>query len=181
MVDNCLAAILAATRAGICTDGIKKGINAFSPVSGRMNIYRLSDSINIIDDTYNANPASVTQALNTLHSVSGAKNSIAVLGDMLELGKESDSLHRQIGQKVALLGICKLYVFGNQVKYTIEGAIENDFPADNIFHGTKNEIARKVQKVLERTNSDTWILVKGSRGMAMETVIRELQQLLTVT
>ncbi len=181
MVDNCLAAILAATRAGICTDGIKKGINAFSPVSGRMNIYRLSDSINIIDDTYNANPASVTQALNTLHAVSGVENSIAVLGDMLELGKESDSLHRQIGQKVALLGICKLYVFGNQVKYTIEGAIENDFPADNIFHGTKNKIARKVQKVLERTNSDTWILVKGSRGMAMETVIRELQQLLTVT
>ncbi|WP_299980159.1 UDP-N-acetylmuramoyl-L-alanyl-D-glutamate--2,6-diaminopimelate ligase [Desulfobacula sp.] len=176
MIDNCLAAILAATRAGICTDGIKKGINAFSPVSGRMNIYRLSDSISIIDDTYNANPASVTQALNTLHAVSGVKNSIAVLGDMLELGKESDSLHRQIGQKVALLGICKLYVFGSQVKYTIEGAIENGFPADNIFHGTKKEIA---QKVLESKNSDTWILVKGSRGMAMETVIHELQQILT--
>ena len=179
MVDNCLAAILAATRAGINTDGIKKGIKAFSPVSGRMNIYRLSDSISIIDDTYNANPASVTQALNTLHAVSGVKNSIAILGDMLELGKESDSLHRQIGQKLAPLGISKLYVFGNQVKYIIEGAIENGFPADNIFHGTKNEIAQKVQTVLEKTNSDTWILVKGSRGMAMETVIHELQQILT--
>ncbi|MBU8849469.1 MAG: UDP-N-acetylmuramoyl-L-alanyl-D-glutamate--2,6-diaminopimelate ligase [Desulfobacterales bacterium] len=180
MVDNCLAAILAATRAGICTDNIKKGIKAFSPVSGRMNIYKLSDSISIIDDTYNANPASVTQALNTLRAVSGTKDSIAILGDMLELGKESNSLHRQIGQKIALSGICKLYVFGNQVKYIIEGAIENGFPADNIFHGTKNEIAENVQKVLENMNSGTWILVKGSRGMAMETIIHKLQQILAV-
>ena len=177
MVDNCLAAILAATSAGICTGGIKKGINAFSPVSGRMNIYRVSDSITLIDDTYNANPASVIQALNTLNAVSGVKNSIAVLGDMLELGKESDSFHRQIGQKAALSGIYKLYVFGTWVKHTVEGALENGFPADNIFHGTKNEIA---QKVLESTDSDTWILVKGSRGMAMETVIHNLQQRLTV-
>ena len=175
MVDNCLAAILAARTAGICVDGIKKGIKAFSPVSGRMNIFRLSDSINIIDDTYNANPASVTQALNTLKAVSRDKNTIAVLGDMLELGKESDRLHRQIGQKIALAGICKLYVFGSQVKHTIEGAIKNGFLTDNIFYGTKKEIA---QNVLENTDSDTWILVKGSRGMAMETVIHELQQIL---
>jgi len=160
---------------------VREGLKAFSPVSGRMNIYRLSDSINIIDDTYNANPASVTQALNTLRSVSGAENSIAVLGDMLELGKESDSLHRQIGQKAALLKICSLYVFGTQVKHIIKGAVENGFPAENIFHGTKNKIVQKVQKMLENTDSSTWILVKGSRGMAMETVIQGLQQRVKVT
>ncbi|MCD4720525.1 MAG: UDP-N-acetylmuramoyl-L-alanyl-D-glutamate--2,6-diaminopimelate ligase [Desulfobacula sp.] len=177
MVDNSLAAILAAKTAGICTESIRKGIAAFTPVSGRMNIYRLSNSINIIDDTYNANPASVTQALNTLQAVSGIKNSIAVLGDMLELGEESNRLHRQIGQKAALSGICKLYVFGSQIKHTIKGAIEKGFPPDNIFHGSKTKIA---QKVFETINSDTWVLVKGSRGMAMETVIHELQQILTV-
>ncbi|MDA3787214.1 MAG: UDP-N-acetylmuramoyl-L-alanyl-D-glutamate--2,6-diaminopimelate ligase, partial [Desulfobacula sp.] len=178
MVDNCLAAICAARSAKICSEGIKKGIKAFTPVKGRMNIYRLSDFIHIIDDTYNANPASVTQALNTLNIVSKGKNSIAVLGDMLELGIESDQLHRQIGQKAALLGICKLFVFGSQVKHTMEGAIENGFSIDNIFHGTKDQI---IEKLLESVDTKTWLLVKGSRSMAMETVIQGLEKLLTVT
>jgi len=177
MVNNSLAAIGAAMTAGICTKSMEKGINAFTPVSGRMNIYRLSDSINLINDTYNANPASVTQALNTLHTVSKAKNNIAVLGDMLELGKESARLHWQIGQKAAQLGIGKLYVYGSQVNYLIDGALENGFLKDNIFHGTKEKIA---QKVLETSDTQTWVLVKGSRGMAMENVIQELQKLLTV-
>lgn len=176
MVNNCLAAICAAVTAGISPACIQKGIQAFVPEPGRMNIYKLTDSINLIDDTYNANPASVTQALNTLHTVSRTQKSIAVLGDMLELGEQSDELHRQIGQKAAQSGISKLFVFGNQVKFTIEGAIQNGFLADNIFHGTKKEIA---QKVLEEITSETWVLVKGSRGMAMEAVIQELQQKLT--
>jgi murE/murF fusion protein len=140
-----------------------------------MNIFRLSASIHIIDDTYNANPASVTQALNTLKRVSGGSNSIAVLGDMLELGEESDTLHRQIGQTATLLGISNLFVFGTQVKHMIEGAIENGFSTNNIFHGTKDEIS---QRVLKTANNKTWVLVKGSRGMAMETVIHTLQKIL---
>ena len=156
---------------------MRKGIKAFNPVKGRMNIYRLSDFFHIIDDTYNANPASVSQALNTLNIVSKGKNSIAVLGDMLELGIESDQLHRQVGQKAAMLGICKLFVFGSLVKHTMEGAIENGFSIDDIFHGTKDEIT---EKLLESVETKTWILVKGSRGMAMETVIQGLQQQLNV-
>ncbi|MEN8212299.1 MAG: cyanophycin synthetase, partial [Thermodesulfobacteriota bacterium] len=148
------------------------GIKAFIPVSGRMNIYKLSESINIIDDTYNANPASVTAALITLKSMSKDKKNIAVLGDMLELGEESDRLHWQIGKKAALLGINKLFVFGPQGRHTIKGALENQFPSNNIYHGTKDKIA---QKVLENINCDIWLLVKGSRGMAMETIIKGLQ------
>jgi len=158
MVDNSLASICAARTAGISTNGIKKGIKAFRPVSGRMNIYELSDSIKMIDDTYNANPTSVAGALSTLHDMSRNKKRFAVLGDMLELGKESDALHKQIGKKAAISGINKLYLFGTQVKYTLEGAIENGFAKGNIFHGTKEKIARKV---LEDIDSDTWILVKG--------------------
>jgi MurE/MurF fusion protein len=177
MVDNCLAAICAARSAGIFSENIKKGIKAFIPVKGRMNIYRFSDHIHIIDDTYNANPASMTQALNTLDIISKGKNSIAVLGDMLELGNDAAFLHQQIGQKFAMLTINKLYVFGTLVKHTIDGAIENGFSKNNIFHGTKDEI---IQKLLKNMDTKTWILVKGSRGMAMEKVIQGLQQLLTL-
>ena len=137
-----------------------------------MDIYKLNESINIIDYTYNANPASVTAALIALESISKNKKNIAVLGDMLELGKESDKLHWQIGKKAALLGIKKLFVFGPQGRHTIKGALENQFPSNNIYHGTKDKIA---QKVLKNINCDTWLLVKGSRGMAMETIIHRLK------
>ncbi len=173
MVDNCLAAICAARAADICWTSIKKGIRTFRPEKGRMGIYRLNAFIHIIDDTYNANPASVTQALNTLSSVSKGKNSIAVLGDMLELGEKASFLHKQIGKDAALLGINKLYLFGSLVKHTIKGAIENGFSTENIFHGIKEQIA---QHILENLDSETWILVKGSRGMSMETVVNEFHQ-----
>lgn len=177
MVDNSLAAITAAITAGISEDGIRKGLAAFTPVSGRMTFCKLSDTLTLIDDTYNANPASVTQALATLAFVSGTKKSIAVLGDMLELGDASDRLHWDIGKTAALSGLSKLYVFGNKVEQVMRGAIENHFPPEDIFHGTKEDIARKV---LENVDTETWVLVKGSRGMAMETVIQELQKMLTV-
>lgn len=177
MVNNSLAAICAAKTAGISLKGIQKGISDFTPVSGRMNIYKICDAVTIMDDTYNANPASVSQALKTLNSVGNGKNSIAVLGDMLELGETSDELHWEIGQKVAQTEISKLYVFGNQVKYLINGALENGFSADNIFHGTKEQIA---EQIAEQIDTETHVLVKGSRGMAMETVIHGLQQILTV-
>jgi len=178
MVDNCLAAICAARAARMGSENIQKGITAFTPVKGRMDIHRLSDAIHIIDDTYNANPASMTQALNTLHTVSKGQNTIAVLGDMLELGKDAPFLHQQIGKKVAQLKIDNLYVFGTLVKHAITGAIKNGFPPDNIFHGTKDQI---IQKISSRLNTKAWILVKGSRGMAMETVIQGLEKILTVT
>jgi murE/murF fusion protein len=176
MVANCLAAIAAALTAGIPSSGIKMGIAAFTPVSGRMDIVKMSDALTLIDDTYNANPASVTQALKTLGAMAEGKNSIAVLGDMLELGEASKKLHWEIGRQAALSGISGLYVYGDQAKHIVEGAVGHHFPRMNIFHGTKDEIARKV---LENSVDETWVLVKGSRGMAMEKVIQELRRLIT--
>lgn len=177
MVNNCLAAAAAARLAGIEWKGVQQGIKAFSPESGRMNIYKLSSRIHLMDDTYNANPDSVTQALHTLRRVSKGKQSIAVLGDMLELGKNSDRLHWKIGQTVADLGPSKLYVFGEKVSHLVKGAIEHGFAPANIYHGSKSEIARKITEVAD---TETWVLVKGSRGMAMETVIKDLNAILTV-
>nr|NJM03689.1 UDP-N-acetylmuramoyl-L-alanyl-D-glutamate--2,6-diaminopimelate ligase [Desulfobacula sp.] len=177
MVDNCLCAILAAMTAGIDIETIRKGIRSFSPVSGRMNIFRLSKTLTLMDDTYNANPASVEKALHTLGKVSGRDNSIAVLGDMLELGEKSGELHRGIGRMVAELGIRNLFVFGSRAGYFLDGAREKGFPEEGIFQGTKQEIA---EKILEQAHTKTWVLIKGSRGMAMETVIQDLKKILTV-
>ena len=174
MVDNCLAAICVARTAGIDIQCIQRGIASFKPAPGRMNIYPLCDCVQIIDDAYNANPASVDQALRTLSSVSENKenDSIAILGDMLELGPQSDQLHYQIGQTAAVLGINRLFLFGTHVEQIQKGAIKEGFPKQNILWASKDKI---VQTVLKGLKPNTWILIKGSRGMAMETVIKGLK------
>lgn len=174
MVNNCLAAITAANSAGIDPECISAGIRSFNPMTGRMHIYKLSQNVHLIDDTYNANPASVSNALKTLHRISHGNLSIAALGDMLELGAQSDKLHYEIGKKISTLDIDYLFVFGKQGKHIIAGAVENGFSEYSTYHGDKEAIAEQIFQLL---NKKTWILVKGSRGMAMEHVIQALKKL----
>ncbi len=173
MVNNAMAAIAAARAAGIDTKDIQAGLANFTPVQGRMNLKKLTGRINLIDDTYNANPASVTQALTTLNQLAGKDHGVAALGDMLELGKDSDLLHRQIGHLVAELSPAKVCLFGNQVEHVLSGALENGFPKERIFKGSKKDIAEILADALQ---TEDWLLLKGSRGMAMETLIPEVEQ-----
>ncbi|WP_022664411.1 UDP-N-acetylmuramoyl-L-alanyl-D-glutamate--2,6-diaminopimelate ligase [Desulfospira joergensenii] len=172
MVNNSLAAIGAAKLAGIGPEDIRAGLMDFTPVSGRLDIIRLTNGIHLIDDSYNANPASMTQALKILADQAREKTAIAVLGDMLELGEDSGALHYEIGKTAAGLSISRLFLFGPQSRFILKGALENGFPEEHLFHGSKEEIS---QKVLTHAAKDDWILVKGSRGMAMETVIARMK------
>ncbi len=177
MVTNALAAAIVALKAGADKNDIQKGLNAFTPAKGRMNFSKFSNKINLIDDTYNANPDSVKQALITLSLVSGKSNSIAALGDMLELGKDTLSLHEETGKLAAMNKISKIYTYGKLASHIIKGAVKAGFSKENTMSGTREEIA---EKIMEETASTTsWVLVKGSRGMKMEKVIQRMQQLKT--
>jgi murE/murF fusion protein len=174
MVLNALAALAAASAAGICIPDMQAGLAGFTPVAGRMQIQTLPGGIHLINDTYNANPSSVTQALKTLAELAAAQEhsengqTMAVLGDMLELGPDTEVHHRQVGRTAAQLGITRLYLFGPLSRNTRAGALEGGMPEEAVFHGTKQEIAARV---FACTRPGDWILVKGSRGMAMETII----------
>ncbi len=172
MVNNALGAITAARLAKISHQRIKTGIAAFTPVSGRMEISSLPNGFHLINDTYNANPASMTQALKTLTLMAKQGHSIAVLGDMLELGKDSDQLHREIGNFAAMEKVSRLYLHGKHAAHILEGALEKGFEKENTLWGTKQEIARDV---LQQAQKGDWILLKGSRGMAMETIISDIK------
>ena len=175
MVTNALAACAAAVSAGVDTDDIKQGLSTFTPVKGRMNFLTIFDKINLIDDTYNANPDSVKHAIITLSLVSGKNRSIAVLGDMLELGKDAPSLHKEIGKLAVKNKISKIYTHGKLAARIVEGAIKAGFSEKNTMNGTREEIAEKIMK--ETDSSTSWVLVKGSRGMEMEKVIHTMQGL----
>lgn len=159
--------------------GLRHGITEFeAPLreaclrTTRFKVFELG-SLTIIDDTYNANPASVAAALETLASRPGNGARIAALGDMLELGEAGPGLHAGLGQLAALLGIDRVYTYGPLSRHTVEAAraagVEDAQTFDD--HRLIAETIRAKAKP-----GDT-LLVKGSRGMKMETVIEELRQL----
>ncbi|MFH1156983.1 MAG: UDP-N-acetylmuramoyl-tripeptide--D-alanyl-D-alanine ligase [Pseudomonadota bacterium] len=175
MVINALAASSAALHAGIGLEDVKAGLEAFNPVSGRMALMNLPNGIHLINDTYNANPASMAAALETLAILSRGGSRVAVLGDMLELGPGSRDLHRQMGVKVKETGVSRLYVFGDMGRQVLEGAIEAGFDQQRVMSGTKAEIIRCL---IRDVRPGSWILVKGSRGMRMEEIVAALQQVM---
>lgn len=191
MLHNALAATAVALVAKIPGTKIRQGLLAFEPVAGRMKIMRLGGNkdsgkdsskprLYLIDDTYNANPGSVKGALETLSQLSHGQESIAILGDMLELGAQSRQLHFQVGQAASAAGISRLYVYGDMVSELVAGALSAGFSKEMILHGTKDEIVSRLVEYIEKgekQQKDIWILVKGSRGMKMETIVHFLIKL----
>jgi len=154
---------------------IAAGLETFTPYKGRFQVERLNN-ITLIDDSYNANPASMKAALETLAQVAEAGHRIAVLGDMLELGEHEGEAHLGVGA-VAGRNADRVYLLGEQmVKYTAEGALLADMPATSIIRCTSHtEIAQQLHHALL---SGDVILIKGSRGMTMEKVATELKNLM---
>ncbi len=154
---------------------IVAGLEAFTPYQGRFRIERLG-GITLIDDSYNANPASTKAALETLHQIAAEGHRIAVLGDMLELGERESEAHRCVGA-VAGRNVDRLYLLGElMTQHTAEGAVLAEMPADAVIccasHG---EIAGHLHQTL--ADGDV-ILIKGSRGMTMEKVAAELRSMI---
>jgi UDP-N-acetylmuramoyl-tripeptide--D-alanyl-D-alanine ligase len=171
MVSNALAAAAAGEVMGVPLDLIQAGLEAFRAQAGRMDIRVLGGDIRLVDDTYNANPGSMAAAIETLATMHGHRRAIAVLGDMLELGAQSAVLHRQIGRVVGDAHIDQLYVAGNFASAVADGAMDRQMEAERIFCGTKQAIIEQLNQQLQEGDM---ILVKGSRGMAMEQVVEAI-------
>jgi MurE/MurF fusion protein len=171
MVSNALAAAAVGSLLGLSADEIKEGLETFEAIPGRMNIHKTHKGIHIIDDTYNANPGSMRAAIETLAILRGKNRGFLIIGDMLELGKHSAPMHRMIGSAAAGSNIAGLYVTGNFADDVAAGAVEGRMDSSRIFKGTREEILEAITKKLD---DGDWVLVKGSRGMAMETVVKWL-------
>jgi UDP-N-acetylmuramoyl-tripeptide--D-alanyl-D-alanine ligase len=173
MVSNALAAAAVGQQLGLSCQAVKTGLEAFKPVSGRMNIRDMPGGIHLIDDTYNANPESMKAAFATLNTMRAGARGVVVIGDMLELGAQAQSLHRKVGARVARSGISRLYAYGEFAAAVRTGAHDEGMPSTDTFEGRQDEIVEDLKNWLQ---PDDWLLVKGSRGMAMEKVVRKLQE-----
>jgi UDP-N-acetylmuramoyl-tripeptide--D-alanyl-D-alanine ligase len=129
--------------------------------------------IGIINDAYNANPASMQAAIKTLVEIERRGERVAVLGDMFELGAHARKQHRQLGRRVAEARLDRVYLLGAQAHRVKQGALEGGMPSDRVIIGKNHiDIARRLRSHVKRGD---WLLFKGSRGMKMEKVLLELK------
>ncbi|MBA4395928.1 MAG: UDP-N-acetylmuramoyl-tripeptide--D-alanyl-D-alanine ligase [Syntrophus sp. (in: bacteria)] len=167
---NALAAAAASLAYGADLASICQGLESFRGVPGRFEIQALQNGAHVIDDSYNANPASVREALKTLKELRGSADSTVILGDMLELGNRAAAWHRKTGRQAAETGVKTLIVMGDHRRDTAAGAMEGGMAATGIFICESPEQMRDQLKFLLK--AEDWVLVKGSRKMKMERIVR---------
>ena len=173
---NAVAAAAVAWALKIAPVDIAEGLASFRPFDKRMEILALAGLVHLINDTYNANPGSMTAALQTLRALKAGGRALAVLGDMLELGERSPELHREVGRVAAREGVDYLLAMGKQAHHLLGGAAEGGVPSERLIQGNDHgELAHKVRALM---TPGAWVLVKGSRGMRMEKVVEALLQAL---
>lgn len=170
-LNNSLAAISVAKSFGIKWDEIKKRLAGFKAVAGRLEIEHL-ENFSIINDSYNANPSSVIESLNLLKLIKKKGRSIAVLGDMLELGACSEQEHKFIGKKAAAMGIDALFCYGNEMAYAGSEALKSGLK-NTFIYNLKTVLLKELLNFLDKGD---YILVKGSRSMNMQEIIESLKQ-----
>lgn len=171
-VTNALAASAVAIAMDVDLKIVKEGLAEFNPLANRLEIINLSHGMTLINDTYNANPGSMRAALETLKEIKGRRPGIAVLGDMLELGEQAVEAHRAVGQYISDLGIEYLVVLGEFSAYFAEGAARGGMDNGRILAASNHEEA--VQIIRGVASGRDFVLVKGSRAMRMEEVVRRL-------
>lgn len=132
-VNNAMAAAAAAFAVGVDIKTIAEGLAEFRPFSGRMEMIKLRNGSFLLDDSYNANPASVREALMTLKDLKVHHNGYVFLGDMLELGTQSEEMHRKIGMLIATIGINALFLQGDFSRVTAAGAMEGGLLPEKFF------------------------------------------------
>ncbi|OZB06957.1 MAG: UDP-N-acetylmuramoyl-tripeptide--D-alanyl-D-alanine ligase [Idiomarina sp. 34-48-12] len=169
-VDNALVAIRAAVAVGCALADAQTALAQLTPVAGRLNVIRLNDQIQLIDDTYNANVGSVKAALDMLAVYPGYR--MMVLGDMGELGSQAREYHEEVGAYAITAGIDNLYTLG-----VLSQSASEVFNGRGGRHFSSFESA--VEAIIATVNqaaAPITILVKGSRSARMERVVQALQE-----
>ncbi len=171
---NALAAIGAGLSLGLDLESCARGLRNLQLTGMRLEICPGLRGSRIIDDTYNANPASTRAALEVLAGQSAGLPKVAVLGSMFELGPEEENGHRMVGSFAAgIPGMAYLVTVGELARLIARGALEAGMEEQRVFSFA--DTAEASNFLRQSLPPDAWVLVKGSRGMKMERIVQELK------
>jgi UDP-N-acetylmuramoyl-tripeptide--D-alanyl-D-alanine ligase len=173
-VYNALRAIAVGILYEVDFDKIKSAIETYQPISMRMQKL-VVNGITIINDTYNSNPMSMIAAIDLLASLKSDGKKVLVVGDMLELGEESNRLHDDIGEYIGKSKSAEMLVtMGEKAVRIAETAIAFGMEKSNVSICQNNsEVIERLGKILSKGDI---VLIKGSRGMKMEQIVKIVEE-----
>lgn len=161
---NALAATAASIAAGATLENVQRALSRFKSVKGRLNVYTTQSGMKVIDDTYNANPASLDAGLDVLTQMDGRH--WLVLGDMGELGEDSRALHQQAGRSAKQKKLHCLLAIGENSQEAVRSF------GENATHFLNQDAL--ITYIKKHSGSDVNVLIKGSRSMHMEQIVEAL-------
>lgn len=166
---NAMAAIAVAVEAGVPLDELPERLASFVPAQRRLSLVSAPGGLTIIDDCYNANPLSMRAGLHALVNLAPPGRSIAVLGDMYELGAYAAEGHRQVGRTAAEMEVDLLVAVGELSVHLAAAAREAGMAEAQVAHFTDKEEA--LAWLRDHLRPGDTVLVKASRGMGLETIV----------
>ena len=171
---NACAAVRVALDLGVSPKQIKAGIEGIKPIFGRSQV--LFGTYTIVQDCYNANPDSMEKSVDFFASVKSPKKKIFVLGDMLELGAESEAEHSRVGTLIAQKKADLVIFIGNEMRYAFESAKKSAPNANLLYFAGKDDgiIAEAAAAIKNFANDGDLILLKASRGIGLERLTKLL-------
>lgn len=173
-VENALAAVAGALPLGVSQEQITGALHNWRPMQQRGRIFEPRPGISFIDDTYNANPLSVETALESLAALRSKGVTVAVLGEMKELGEFSAEGHTRVGAAAGRLGVDYLVVVGESAGLAAEGARGAGMDKERVFVCRDDvDAARTLSPLLA---PGVWVLFKGSRAARMEKIMERLTE-----
>ncbi|MDE2216384.1 MAG: UDP-N-acetylmuramoyl-tripeptide--D-alanyl-D-alanine ligase [Planctomycetota bacterium] len=172
-INNCLASFAICHALGHDISNLKDAFSSFKLPPMRIEQQRIGN-ITVINDAYNANPESVRAALQYFNEIDSVGRKVFICGDMLELGKESPQLHREIGETIAHLNIDLLWTVGEHASEIAKGAKSSGMSEGRVV-SFKDVADITAPEISELKENDT-VLIKGSRGMHLENIVEKFRE-----
>jgi UDP-N-acetylmuramoyl-tripeptide--D-alanyl-D-alanine ligase len=169
---NLLGAITVAQGLGLTPQEIITGLQKFKGAEGRSEVRELPNGLKVLCDYYNASPPSTEVALDLLQQL-GRSTRWACLGDMLELGPQEESFHRSLAKKIISLSLDGVLLYGSRMKFLFDELQKSGFTG-RFAHFTSPQAL--TETLFQYVKSEDVVLIKGSRGMKMETLWNQLQK-----
>ncbi|PTX51239.1 UDP-N-acetylmuramoyl-tripeptide--D-alanyl-D-alanine ligase [Melghirimyces profundicolus] len=168
---NALLAINVGRLFNLTEQEIQKGLDRVERSGMRLDTLTAANGMTVVDDSYNASPTAIRATIDLMVSLEGFREKWVLLGDILELGEEEETLHREVGRYAAEHGVTRLFTLGERARWIADGARAAD-PNLPVTHFHSAEEA--AEKLLQDGGEEVALLVKASRGARLERVVQQL-------
>lgn len=172
-VNNALAAMLVGKMSHIKPEAMQQALKDLFVTANRTEWMKAQNGADILSDVYNSNPTAAIEVLNSLKDIKTTGRKLIVLGDMLELGQASETLHESLASHINKEDFAKVYLVGDYMKY-LRNKLSAKYETNDLFWFEKDQLEELTTKLKEELQPNDTILLKGSHGIHLENVLHEL-------